>query len=158
MPIEARDGKTSQSHLQPHQRQRGTKQVDLFSLGCVIFYLLTSGRHPYGGTHYEREWRIARGEAPGLTLEALKGDDCALQLVRRCLEPRPENRIVLRELLRHPYFWYALRGILRLFTCFWLIMFFFSFFLSFFFWVGLKGFAICLFLVFFGLIWVGFCS
>jgi serine/threonine-protein kinase/endoribonuclease IRE1 len=89
-------------------RQRGTKQVDLFSLGCVIYYLLTSGRHPYGETHYEREWRISRGEATGLTLEALKGDDCALQLVKRCLHVKPELRIGLQELLHHPYFWYVL--------------------------------------------------
>lgn len=37
--------------------QRMTKAIDAFSLGCLLHYLLTGGRHPFGGD-YERDRNI----------------------------------------------------------------------------------------------------
>lgn len=40
---------------------RQTRAVDLFSLGCVLFYCITGGRHPFGN-HLERDVNITKNE------------------------------------------------------------------------------------------------
>jgi serine/threonine protein kinase len=35
--------------------ERQTKSVDIFALGCIIFYILTDGQHPFGNKYGECE-------------------------------------------------------------------------------------------------------
>jgi serine/threonine-protein kinase/endoribonuclease IRE1 len=40
----------------PKKTQK-TQKVDIFSLGCVFYYIMSKGEHPYG-KRYEREKNI----------------------------------------------------------------------------------------------------
>ncbi|KAL9650574.1 hypothetical protein ABK040_004790 [Willaertia magna] len=51
-------------------QNRMTKAVDIFALGCIIFYVLT-GKHPFG-RRSEREWNILNNKPVGLLEEFKK--------------------------------------------------------------------------------------
>jgi serine/threonine-protein kinase/endoribonuclease IRE1 len=78
---------------------QGVKRaVDIFSLGCVFFYLLTNGSHPFDNEqselwHIEREYNIKKGKPNFAKLMDL-GDDAGepLHLIEWMLSPRPEDR------------------------------------------------------------------
>jgi eukaryotic-like serine/threonine-protein kinase len=64
---------------------------DIFSLGCVLFELL-SGRRPFGGaTAPEVQAAILRDE-PGPAADASKVPPAVNAIVQRCLEKRPDQR------------------------------------------------------------------
>jgi serine/threonine-protein kinase/endoribonuclease IRE1 len=63
----------------PSRGMRLTKFVDIFSLGCLFYYTLTNGGHPFGD-RYEREGNILKGikNLDGLTRfgeEGFEGSD-----------------------------------------------------------------------------------
>lgn len=72
--------------------QRGprlSKGVDVFSAGCMLYYIFTRGGHPFGSNTLEREMAISNRQSPGLdNLEFLEGRD----LVKRMLEFDPMLR------------------------------------------------------------------
>lgn len=72
---------------------RLTKAVDLFALGCLYFYTLTGGYHPYGD-RYEREVNIIRNEKVGMAKLDAFGEDGheAAEILDRLLSPHAENR------------------------------------------------------------------
>ena len=51
--------------------RRATRAIDIFSLGCVFFYILSRGGHPYGD-RYMREANIVKGH---YRLDQLRGLD-----------------------------------------------------------------------------------
>lgn len=64
---------------------RLTRSIDIFSLGCIFYYVLTGGEHPFGG-RYEREMNILLGKASlerldGLGEEALEVQDAITKMV-----------------------------------------------------------------------------
>jgi len=82
--------------------ERLTKKVDVFSLGCVIYYVLTNGGHPFGENKLERELRIVRGQSD---LRALESWPEAQHLLSLMLAPSPQHRISCQQALSHPFFW-----------------------------------------------------
>jgi serine/threonine-protein kinase/endoribonuclease IRE1 len=84
---------------------RLTKAVDLFSLGCMYFYVMTGGCHPFGD-RYEREINIVRGNIIGLDKLDSYGEDGyeAKTLIERLLSPGSSERYVraLLALFIHP--------------------------------------------------------
>ena len=80
---------------------QGVKRaVDIFSLGCVFFYVLTNGAHPFDKDdaevwQAEREINIKKGISNFSKLREL-GDDAEepMHLIEWMLSPRPENRYV----------------------------------------------------------------
>jgi serine/threonine-protein kinase/endoribonuclease IRE1 len=75
------------------RRTRLTKAVDLFSLGCLYFYVMTGGCHPFGD-RYEREINIVRGNITGLDKLDSYGEDGyeAKCLIGKLLSPVSSER------------------------------------------------------------------
>ena len=109
------------------QTMRLTKSVDIFALGCLYYYCLTSGGHPFGD-RYEREYNILRDQKSLEGLEDLREDGPeAVDLIVSMLASEASKRcvrlyqILLLEFcshasvntqrpnatkcLLHPYFW-----------------------------------------------------
>lgn len=86
--------------------KRLTKAIDIFSLGCVFFYILTKGSHPFGD-RYLREGHIIKGE---YDLSLLR-NSCPLDntevsyLISSMINHNPRLRPDTAEILKHPYFW-----------------------------------------------------
>lgn len=84
------------------------RMVDVFSLGCVFFYTLTLGYHPFGD-FFEREKNILNGTPKAL--DRITGLGEAHDLIRQMLQKEPEKRPTLRGCQEHPFFWSAERRI-----------------------------------------------
>nr|GEZ03118.1 hypothetical protein [Tanacetum cinerariifolium] len=73
------------------QKERQTHDVDLFSFGCVLFFCITSGRHPFGDT-LERVVNIVNERKDLFLIDYIPE---AFNLITNLLHPIPEFRIVL---------------------------------------------------------------
>lgn len=75
-------------------RTRLTKSVDIFALGCLYYYTLTGGGHPFGD-RYEREVNIMKN-AKNLELLERFGEEGteAVDLIEKMLDPVPSERCV----------------------------------------------------------------
>ncbi|KAH9903443.1 hypothetical protein C8Q73DRAFT_674698 [Cubamyces lactineus] len=86
---------------------RLTKSVDIFALGCLYYYVLTNGLHPFGD-RFEREFNILKNSK---NLEGLErfGEEGAegVDLITRMLSPEAYDRPDTTSCLLHPYFWDA---------------------------------------------------
>ena len=78
-----------------------TKCVDIFSLGCLFYYILTKGEHPYGD-HIHREANIIKDNKD---LSLICSNEEALDLITRMLDPDPSQRPTIETCLLHPFFW-----------------------------------------------------
>lgn len=87
--------------------RRATKAIDIFSLGCVFYYVMTQGRHPFdiGGTSLGRDLNIQenRFSTDDLRLHDYQFD--ADDLVMQMLKHDPRDRPDTYGVLKHPYFW-----------------------------------------------------
>jgi serine/threonine-protein kinase/endoribonuclease IRE1 len=74
---------------------RLTKAVDLFALGCLYFWVLMGGQHPYGEV-YDRESNIVKGEIVNLASLDILGEEGyeAKNLVGTMLSMKPASRYV----------------------------------------------------------------
>lgn len=80
-----------------------TRAVDLFSLGCVLFYCMTGGRHPFG-SRLERDINIVKSK---VDLSLLDHIPEAVDLLLQLLNPNAKMRPKAIEVLNHPLFWSA---------------------------------------------------
>ena len=69
-----------------HESQ--TRAMDLFSLGCLIFYCITKGKHPFG-EYYERDMNIIKGHFDLFVVDHIPE---AVHLISQLLQPKPEDR------------------------------------------------------------------
>ncbi len=53
-------------------KQHGTVQSDIFAVGCVFFYFITRGIHPFGGDKYSIAENIRNGNAVNVTSKYCK--------------------------------------------------------------------------------------
>ncbi|CAI9115827.1 OLC1v1016828C1 [Oldenlandia corymbosa var. corymbosa] len=83
--------------------KRLTRAVDSFGLGCVYFFCITAGRHPFGGDDLERRQNIENGNQANLMLLANLPE--ANELISRMLSHIPKRRPTAEEVLIHPLFW-----------------------------------------------------
>ncbi|KAL9606364.1 MAG: hypothetical protein Q9179_000441 [Wetmoreana sp. 5 TL-2023] len=93
--------------LDPSTNRRATRAIDIFSLGCVFYYVLTNGCHPYDKDgKFMREANIVKGLYDISDL-ALLGDYQweAKDLVASMLDHNPRLRPDAASVLTHPFFW-----------------------------------------------------
>ncbi|KAB2100834.1 hypothetical protein AG0111_0g10696 [Alternaria gaisen] len=88
---------------------QGVKRaVDIFSLGCVFYYVLTGGCHPFDdeeGWMQIREYNIKK-EKSNLDRLLLGADSVEPhRLIHWMLRPRPEDRPNALQVMNHPFFW-----------------------------------------------------
>lgn len=69
-----------------HGRQ--TRAVDMFSLGCVLFFCITGGRHPFGD-RLERDINIVKNQMDIFPVEHIPE---AVDVISHLLNPDPELR------------------------------------------------------------------
>ena len=102
--------------------QKLTRAVDTFSMGCVIFFVLTGGNHPFGRKSAQREARILSGQ---YDLQPLYDSlsragvcpaiaEMAAHLVESLICAEPEKRLTAAQALDHPLFWSDERRLLFL--------------------------------------------
>lgn len=82
-----------------HGRQ--TRAVDLFSLGCLLFFCVTGGKHPYGDS-IERDVNIVNDRKDLFLVENIPE---AVDLFSNLLNPNPDMRPKVMDVLHHPFFW-----------------------------------------------------
>ncbi|KAK7406943.1 hypothetical protein VNO78_08579 [Psophocarpus tetragonolobus] len=80
---------------------RQTRAVDLFSLGCVLFFCMTAGRHPFG-ERLERDVNIVKDQKDLFLVEFMPE---AEDLIYSLLNHNPDLRPMAIEVLHHPLFW-----------------------------------------------------
>ncbi|GMJ02791.1 ARABIDOPSIS THALIANA INOSITOL REQUIRING 1-1, inositol requiring 1-1 [Hibiscus trionum] len=87
----------------PEQLRQGrqTRAVDLFSLGCVLFFCITGGKHPYGDS-IERDVNIVNDRKDLFLIDSIPE---AMDLFSHLLDPNPELRPKAQDVLHHPLFW-----------------------------------------------------
>ncbi|KAH6592616.1 hypothetical protein BASA50_002060 [Batrachochytrium salamandrivorans] len=100
------DGSDSMSNGSSHaELVRITRSMDIFSCGCIIYYILTDGGHPFGDK-FSREMNVLRGNYRLDGLDALKQDSMlAKDLIKRMIAKDPKKRLDSSATLHHPYFW-----------------------------------------------------
>ncbi|OXV08022.1 hypothetical protein Egran_04215 [Elaphomyces granulatus] len=95
--------------VDPQTNRRATRAIDIFSLGCVFYYVLTRGGHPYDKDgKFMREANIVKGNYNLTDLERL-GDYAfeADDLIKQMLSLNPRRRPDATTVLIHPFFWSA---------------------------------------------------
>lgn len=82
-----------------------TSAVDIFSAGCVFYYVLSGGSHPFGESLY-RQANILSGDHCLAQLQEETHDKVvALDLVKAMLSLLPQDRPSAGWVLAHPLFW-----------------------------------------------------
>jgi serine/threonine-protein kinase/endoribonuclease IRE1 len=84
------------------------RAADIFSLGCLFFWLLTDGIHPYeddNGWTQLRELNIKRDKKQLDVLERWSDAYEPMQLITSMLAHQPEHRPTALQVLNHPFFW-----------------------------------------------------
>ncbi|KAI9739584.1 MAG: bifunctional endoribonuclease/protein kinase ire1 [Cirrosporium novae-zelandiae] len=96
----------------PLTQRKGTRAIDIFSLGCLFYYVLTNGGHPFDDRNnfgsIMREANIIQNHKDLSDLEVL-GDDTyeAKDLIETMVDVNPKSRPDANSVLMHPFFWSA---------------------------------------------------
>ncbi|KAG5440275.1 hypothetical protein PCANB_001845 [Pneumocystis canis] len=82
-----------------------SRAIDIFSMGCVFYYVLTKGIHPFG-EYYFREGNIVKGSVNYSHLDFLGNESfLAKDLISKMLSLDPNERPDANFVVKHPYFW-----------------------------------------------------
>ncbi|KAI9356041.1 hypothetical protein BD770DRAFT_444299 [Pilaira anomala] len=86
-------------------RVKATRAIDIFSAGCVFYYVLSGGDHPFGN-RFGRENNILIGAYNLDKLDSMGEDGVeAKDLVERMISSEPKSRPNASTILSHPFFW-----------------------------------------------------
>lgn len=86
---------------------RTTCAVDIFSLGCVFYYVLSDGKHPFGDP-LRRQANILCGESDLMALHdgiSQNDKELALVLIKAMIASNPSERPPVMAVHDHPIFW-----------------------------------------------------
>ena len=82
--------------------RRLTKAVDVFSAGCVVYYVMSAGHHPFGA-NVEREVNIVRAQADYGHLREHRVE--AQDLIASMVTHVADERLSASDCVHHPLFW-----------------------------------------------------
>jgi len=82
---------------------RQSRSVDVFSFGCLVYYAMTGGSHPFGS----KLQRDANVMANKFDISKLSFFPEAAALVRACIDADPTKRPSAKNILSHPMWWDA---------------------------------------------------
>ncbi|GAM20167.1 hypothetical protein SAMD00019534_033420 [Acytostelium subglobosum LB1] len=82
--------------------QRKTNSVDIFSLGCLMYYILTDGGHPFGDNLPLRVSKIIFDQ---FDIQQLTDQPCATDLITQMISHDPSTRPSITSVINHPFFW-----------------------------------------------------
>ncbi|KAI8930338.1 kinase-like domain-containing protein [Entophlyctis helioformis] len=86
---------------------RMSRAIDMFACGCLFYYVLTNGGHPFGDK-FAREVNVLRNNYRLDGLDALKEEGVlAKDLIKRMISKDPKKRPDATAVLQHPFFWSA---------------------------------------------------
>ncbi|CAJ0564602.1 unnamed protein product, partial [Mesorhabditis spiculigera] len=80
--------------------------VDVFSLGCIFYYVLTDGKHVFGDP-FQRQLNIMHGKPSLAGMEADRNHNESMALIREMIRHDPAERPSAQTVLVHPMFWNA---------------------------------------------------
>ncbi|NXA48556.1 ERN2 endoribonuclease, partial [Nothocercus julius] len=82
-----------------------TCTVDIFSAGCVFYYVVSEGSHPFGKS-LQRQANILLGAYSLDSLSAERHEDIvARDLIEQMINMDPQKRPSASCVLKHPFFW-----------------------------------------------------
>ncbi|KYN04749.1 Serine/threonine-protein kinase/endoribonuclease ire-1, partial [Cyphomyrmex costatus] len=86
--------------------ERTTCAVDIFSLGCVFYYVLSDGKHPFGDP-LRRQANILCDESNLTALQEMSPSDreLALLLIKAMICSNPADRPPASAICNYPIFW-----------------------------------------------------
>ncbi|OXB68838.1 hypothetical protein ASZ78_002253, partial [Callipepla squamata] len=93
--------------LQEAPKENPTCAVDIFSAGCIFYYVVSGGQHPFGDS-LRRQANILAGacQLPCLQ-EDVHDSVVARELIVSMLSSEPQKRPSAPAVLMHPFFWSA---------------------------------------------------
>uniref|UniRef100_A0A8C9F3Q1 Serine/threonine-protein kinase/endoribonuclease IRE1 n=1 Tax=Pavo cristatus TaxID=9049 RepID=A0A8C9F3Q1_PAVCR len=93
--------------LQEAPKENPTCAVDIFSAGCIFYYVVSGGQHPFGDS-LRRQANILAGacQLPCLQ-EDVHDKVVARELIVSMLSSEPQKRPSAPAVLMHPFFWSA---------------------------------------------------
>ncbi|XP_077249118.1 serine/threonine-protein kinase/endoribonuclease IRE1a-like [Tasmannia lanceolata] len=91
-------------------RDRQTNAVDLFSLGCVLFFCISGGKHPFGEGH-KRATYTKYNKVQVFEIDHIKE---AVDVISSLLHPDPRLRPKAKTVMWHPLLWNSKRRMLFL--------------------------------------------
>ena len=79
-------------------RQKVSVKIDIFASGCLSYYALSNGHHPFGSNVYLRNGNIINNQPD---LSHLAGDECGFkQLISKMIAVDPEERPNASDVVR----------------------------------------------------------
>uniref|UniRef100_A0A8C3M0T5 Serine/threonine-protein kinase/endoribonuclease IRE1 n=1 Tax=Chrysolophus pictus TaxID=9089 RepID=A0A8C3M0T5_CHRPC len=85
-------------------KENPTYTVDIFSAGCVFYYVVSEGSHPFGKS-LQRQANILLGAYSLEFLDAGRHDIVARDLIEQMINMDPQKRPSASCVLKHPFFW-----------------------------------------------------
>ncbi|NXF01288.1 ERN1 endoribonuclease, partial [Smithornis capensis] len=91
--------------LQEAPKENPTSAVDIFSAGCIFYYVVSGGQHPFGDS-LRRQANILAGSYQLSCLQEEAHDKLvARELIVAMINPEPQHRPSAAVVLVHPFFW-----------------------------------------------------
>ncbi|KFO81018.1 Serine/threonine-protein kinase/endoribonuclease IRE1, partial [Cuculus canorus] len=91
--------------LQEAPKENPTCAVDIFSAGCIFYYVVSGGQHPFGDS-LRRQANILSGSYQLSCLQEEAHDKLvARELIVAMISPEPQCRPSAPMVLVHPFFW-----------------------------------------------------
>ncbi len=91
-----------------YEYYRYDSKVDIFPLGCIFGYTLSSGLHPFGDDPIERHYRVKHKMSVLMTISDLKIPYCrnsvAFTLILSMVRIEPHFRPTIDEVLKNTFF------------------------------------------------------